>query len=212
MKAISHLSPNQLELLKETSYLGMGHATSALSQLLGHPLNLTVPQVSILPLEEIPSHIGRKDELVAGLHLKVRGDARGNILILLPRKSVISILRMLTGKRIAQGIVLSEEERSVLRELGNILSSAYLTALSNLLGAPLIPSIPGLAFDMAGAVIDYLLIELAKAGGEAMIIETDFESLENDVSGRLLLFLDSKSMASFLQLHPTPIPGPRKHE
>jgi len=87
--------------------------------------------------------------------------------------------------------------------LGNILASAYLTALSKQLGVPLIPSIPGLAFDMAGAVVDHLLIELAAAGGEAMIIETDFMSLENEVSGRLFLFLDSPSIATYLRLHPS---------
>jgi len=208
MKDPSPLSSSQLDLLKESSYLGMGHATSALSQLLGHPLSLTVPRVSILPLEEIPGHIGRKEEVVAGLYIKVRGNARGNILILLPRRSVTSIIRMLTGKQTGQGLGLSEEERSVLREVANILASSYLTALSKQLEVHLIPSIPGLAFDMAGAVIDYLLIELAKAGGEAMIIETDFMSLENEISGRLFLFLDSMSMASYLELHPSLVPGP----
>jgi len=140
---------------------------------------------------------------VAGLYLKVRGDATGNILILLPRKSVISVIRMLTGKRRAQSLILTEEERSVLRELANILASSYLTALSNLLGVPLIPSIPGLAFDMAGAVVDYLLIQLGKAG-EAMIIETEFASPENEVSGRLFLFLDPQSTPYFLSFHPQP--------
>ncbi|MDH7501037.1 MAG: chemotaxis protein CheC, partial [candidate division NC10 bacterium] len=186
---------------------GMGHATSALSQLLGHPLSLTVPRVSILPLEEIPGHIGGKEEVVAGLYLRVRGDARGNILILLPRRSVTSVLWMLTGNETGGGLGLSEEERSVLRELGNILASAYLIALSKQLGVPLIPSIPGLAFDMAGAVVDYLLIELAAAGREAMIIETNFMSPENEVSGRLFLFLDSPSIAAYLRLHPTTLPG-----
>lgn len=204
MTAFSDLTPTQLDSLKEISYLGMSHATSALSQLLGHPLTLTVPRVSVLPLNEIPIHIGGKEKLVAGLYLKVRGDIKGNILILLPRKSVASIIRMLTGKTAAPGMILSEEEMSVLKELANILASAYLTALSNLLKVPLIPSIPGLAFDMAGAVVDCLLIELGREGGDAMIIETDFEAPEKEVSGRLLLFLDRESMPFLLRLAPKP--------
>jgi chemotaxis protein CheC len=204
MSSLPDLTPTQLDSLKQISYLGMSHATSALSQLLDHPLDLTVPRVLVLPLNEIPIHIGGKEELVAGLYLKVRGDIKGNILILLPRKSVTSIIRMLTGKTTTHGMILSEEERSVLKELANILASAYLTALSNLLKVPLIPSIPGLAFDMAGAVVDYLLIELGREGGDAMIIETDFETPKREVSGRLLLFLDRESMPLLLRLSPQP--------
>jgi chemotaxis protein CheC len=198
MDASFRPSPKQIDALKELSHLGMNHATSALSQLLGQPLTLAVPEVSILSLPGISQHIGGKKELVAGLFLKVRGIAKGYILILLPRKSVISIIKMLTGRKTAQTMILSEEDASALKELGNILASAYLTALSNLLGIPLIPSIPELAFDMAGAVVEYLVIELGKMGSETIAVETRFENHENEVSGRLILFLDPKSTPAFL--------------
>jgi len=202
MDILANLTESQLDALKEISHIGMGHAATALSQLLGHPLALTVPQVSILPLADIPRHIGGEEELMAGLYLKIRGDAKGNILILLPRQSVLSIIHMLTGKKATSTMILTEEERSVLKELANILASSYLTALSNLLGVLLIPSIPGLAFDMAGAVVDYLLIELGEVGGVVMIIETRFENRESKISGRLFLLPDPESMPVLLRLLP----------
>lgn len=200
MKSLSDLTSTQIDALKNISYLGMSHATTALSQLLDHPLSLAVPQVRVLPLTDIPYHIGGEEELVAGLFLKVRGEVKGHILILLPRRSVISVLSLLTRKKARGAFVLTEEEISILKEMANILASSYLTALSNLLKTPLIPSIPGLAFDMAGAVVDHLLIELSQVGGMAMIIETRFENPEKGVWGRLFLLHDLESVPAFLRL------------
>ena len=50
----------------------------------------------------------------------------------------------------------------------------------------LIPSVPMLAYDMAGAVVDYVLIDLSKAGDLAMMVETDFTgdpTQEFDIKG-----------------------------
>ena len=50
---------------------------------------------------------------------------------------------------------MNEINASTLKEVGNILASAYLNALGSLLHMTLIPSVPLLAYDMAGAVVDY---------------------------------------------------------
>jgi chemotaxis protein CheC len=198
-KALSDLTEEQLSALREMSHAGMVHATAAISQLLGHPLTLTVPRVSIVPLGHIPGQIGGEEEWVAGLYFKIRGDVKGNILVLIPWNGVLSVIRTLTGKRTAQPMALTEDETSVLKELANILTSAYLTALSNLLGVLLIPSIPGLAFDMVGAVVDSLLIERGQLEELAMVIETRFENPASGVMGRLVLLPDPESLPDFLE-------------
>jgi chemotaxis protein CheC len=201
-KLLSDLSEGQLNALREMSHAGMVHAAAALSQLLGYPLTLTFSEVSVLPLIEIPGWIGGEEEWVAGLHFKIRGNVRGNILVLFPWPSVLSIIQILTGKKAAQRMALTEEEKSVLKEVANILTSAYLTALSNLLGVLLIPSIPGLAFDMVGAVVDSLLIERGQLGDVALVIETRFGHPANGVAGRLILLPDAESLPAFFERLP----------
>jgi chemotaxis protein CheC len=197
-KALSDLTEGQLNALRDMSHAGMVHATAAISQLLGHPLTLSVPRVSVVPLGQIPGQIGGEEEWVAGLYFKIRGDFKGNILVLIPWNGVLSVIRTLTGRRTVQSLALTEEETSVLKELANILTSAYLTALSNLLGVLLIPSIPGLAFDMVGAVVHSLMIERGQLEEVAMVIETRFENPANGVAGRLILLPDPGSLPDFL--------------
>lgn len=196
--ALSDLTEGELSALREMSHAGMVHATAAVSQLLGHPLTLSVPRVSVVPLGKIPDQIGGEEEWVAGLYFKIRGDVKGDILVLIPWNGVLSVLQTLTGKKAVHSMALTEEETSVLKELGNILTSAYLTALSNLLGVLLIPSIPGLAFDMVGAVVNSLITERGQVEEAAMVIETRFENPVNGVAGRLILLPDPESLSDFL--------------
>ena len=48
---------------------------------------------------------------------------------------------------------MDEIARSAMEEIGNILSSSYLSALADFTGLRLNHSVPALAIDMAGAIV-----------------------------------------------------------
>ncbi len=195
-----NLSFKQLDLLKELATIGAGHATTALYQMIGHKIYLEVPRVNVIPISEVPDAIGGAERLVMGLFLKIYGDATGSILILFPIESASSLLCMLLGdKKYDSLAILNEREISALKELGNILSASYLNAIARLLNIVIIPSVPGFSCDMAGAVIDYILIELGKIGNVALLIETLFSSAESNIKGHFFLLPDPSSMKVFLK-------------
>ena len=89
----------------------------------------------------------------------------------------------------------------MMKEVGNILASAYLSALGNLLNKTLIPSVPLLAYDMAGAVVDHALIDLSQSGDFAMMIETDFGGEPDQglaIKGHFFLLPDPATLNIFL--------------
>ena len=167
------LNSVQLDTLKEVSNIGMGHAATALSQMIGQRVNLTVPNVTITEISQVPEHLGGAEKMMVGITLQILGDARGSIMLLFPEESAHRLLCSLLGQQ-EKGLVMTEVSVSALKEVGNILASAYLSALGNLLNKTLIPSVPLLAYDMAGAVVDHALIDLSQSGDFAMMIETDF--------------------------------------
>jgi len=167
------LNSVQLDTLKEVSNIGMGHAATALSQMIGQRVNLTVPNVTITEISQVPEHLGGAEKMMVGITLQILGDARGSIMLLFPEESAHRLLCSLLGQQ-KKGLVMTEVSVSALKEVGNILASAYLSALGNLLNKTLIPSVPLLAYDMAGAVVDHVLIDLSQSGDFAMMIETDF--------------------------------------
>ena len=167
------LNSVQLDTLKEVSNIGMGHAATALSQMIGQRVNLTVPNVTVAEISQVPEHLGGAEKMMVGITLQILGDARGSIMLLFPEESAHRLLCSLLGQQ-EKGLVMTEVSVSALKEVGNILASAYLSALGKLLNKTLIPSVPLLAYDMAGAVVDHVLIDLSQSGDFAMMIETDF--------------------------------------
>ena len=190
----------QMDILKETSNIGMGHAATALSQMIGHPVKLRVPHVTITKISQVPEYLGGAEKMMVGITLQVLGDARGSILLLFPQESAHRLLCNLTGDQ-GKVLIMNEVTISALKEVGNILSSAYLSALGSMLHKTLIPSVPLLAYDMAGAVVDYVLIDLSKSSDLAMLVETDFigeSSSDLAIKGHFFLIPDPSTLDMFL--------------
>ena len=192
----------QLDALKEISNIGMGHAATALSQMIGQRINLRVPKVSVIEISAVPEHLGGAETLMVGITLQILGDARGSIMLLFPQESAHRLVCCLL-RREERALVMNELTVSALKEVGNILASAYLSAIGNLLHRTLIPSVPLLAYDMAGAVVDYVLIDLSKGGSLALMVETDFSGeagLGNQIRGHFFMMPDPQTLEIFLRV------------
>ena len=195
---ILHLSAMQLDALREVGNIGAGNAATALSQIINHKIDMTVPRVAILPLGEVPDVVGGAETMVAGVYLKVYGLAPGSILFLLPYSSAFSLVDMLMGRQHGETKTLSVIDESALMEIGNILAGSYLNALSHFTQLTLLPSIPALAIDMAGALLSVMLIQLGQVGDHALVIETEFSTETNDVKGHFFLIPDPGSLGTIL--------------
>ncbi len=191
------MKDEDLDALKEISNIGAGNAVTALHQMTHRVVTLEVPAVNVLPFSSVVETLGGPEEEVLGLFFRVYGGSRGNMLLVLPRSSAEALLALLfngpTPRR-----ALGEMEISALKEVGNILTSSYLTAVSALLNIALIPSIPAFAMDMAQAVVDLLLIELAEVTEQALVIQTDFASRDHSFSGHFFFLPDPRSIETLL--------------
>jgi len=196
------LSERQLDLLQEVSNIGMGHAATALSQLLNRTIQMQVPRLTMTGFDEVSDLLGGAERLVAGVNLKVLGAARGDILMIFPLESAERLLADLVG---ITGATPFDEELGVstLLEIGNILASSYLTALGQMLGNTLIPSVPRMMVDKAGSVVDGALIEQSRSADLALMIETEFfddTGRETPIRGHFFLLPDPETLHVLRQL------------
>jgi len=194
------------------SEAGARNAATALSQILGRPLRLAVPWARVLPLEKVKEMAGGASRVVCALSLKVYGEARGNLLVVFRREQLPILLGLVVPRAHAaptgagDGHTLNDMERSALMEIGNILACAYLNALSHLLGVSLLPSIPGLAVDMVGAVTDHLLIELAALADSAVVLASQVHEPASGLKGSIFFLPHPSALAvlSRAQVHRAP--------
>lgn len=195
----SKLTDNQLDALMEMSNVGVGHAATAFSQLMGTTVNIKVPQVSVLEVSEVPEKLGGPERSVVGLFFKILGDASGNMLLIFPDESAIKMVSLLLNKNEDEIDMNSDLVISALNEVGNILASAYLSALGAMLSITLIPSTPNISFDMAGAIVDQTLIELCSMEDRALFIKTNFSINEDKLSGDFFLMPDPETLNVILE-------------
>ncbi|MEE8477106.1 MAG: chemotaxis protein CheC, partial [Gemmatimonadales bacterium] len=89
-----------------------------------------------------------------------------------------------------------EMEESALKEVGNILSSAYLNALSDFMGMMLVPSVPTMVVDYAAAVLTSTYLTFGNERDVVLCVETQFHFKEEkkDVPAHFLLLPDMASL------------------
>src|SRR5512145_102319 len=95
MDDVRDLKALQLDALREVANIGAGHAATALSQMTQRTIMISVPEVNIVPLEEVPELLGRPDEVIAGVLMHVMGDLTGRTLLIFPEVSAQAVCDIL---------------------------------------------------------------------------------------------------------------------
>lgn len=189
----------EFDVLTEIGNIGAGNATTALSQLINAKIDMNVPKVEMLTFAELAEIIGGAETLVAGILLNLEGDIEGSMLFILENSAAKLFVQQLMGCGTSNENEFSEMEMSALQEIGNIISGAYLSAISGMTNLTINVSVPSLAFDMAGAILSVPAIEFGKLGDKALLIESLFKDLEVDITGYFILIPTMESYGRIMK-------------
>jgi chemotaxis protein CheC len=153
MTDLMSLKPMQLDALREVANIGAGHAATALSQMTGQRIMISVPRLTVTALEDVPPHIGMPEEPVAAVLMTMLGDLTGRTMLVFPKPTAMRLAEMMLRRPAGSCTALGDLEQSAIMEAGNILSGAHMNALSEFMGIMLLPSPPSLVIDMSRAVL-----------------------------------------------------------
>lgn len=170
---LEEMSDEYFDVLRELGNIGAGNATTALSQMMQCKVDMSVPQVRLMEFKELGKIMGGEEIIMAGIYLGIEGDIAGSIMFLLEKQAARHLVDKLMGMSM-EGEEFSEMEFSALKEVGNIITAAYLNSLSSLTGLRIQPSVPDLTVDMAGAILSVPAIEFGALGDKMLLIQTQF--------------------------------------
>lgn len=126
------------------------------------------------------------------------GDMQGSLMFLLDEESARKLLSdMMLGQEV--GNLTDELPMSAMMEVGNIISSSYLNALSFFSNLTIIPSTPAFAYDMAGAILGTILYEVSELSDQVLLIETDFLGNGEAIRGHFFVLPDLPSLGILLK-------------
>jgi chemotaxis protein CheC len=195
---LSLLNSFHLDVLKEIGNIGAGNAATALAKLLNKKVEMKVPQIRIMGFSEVNEVLGGAETPVVGILLAVLGDISGYILFVLEQSAANTLVNILMSKKPDEEMEYNEITLSALKEIGNILTSSYLSALSALTGLTIKPDVPALAIDMAGAILSVPAIEFGKTTDTVLYIETEFIEGKDRVIVDFFLVPDTESYIRLL--------------
>lgn len=171
------ISRLQLDALREIANIGSGNAATALSTLLQRRIAMSVPEVWAVSFEQMAGIIGQMDDPQAVVYVKVEGEAPGKAVFFFPIPSAMIVAQALFQTEDQLDLYADELAQSALKEVGNIMVSSFLIALTKFSGIPLHPSVPVLAVDMAGAILDAILLEEGTLDDSVLFIDTQLSGI-----------------------------------
>ena len=193
------LSKEQIDALKEVGTIGGGHAANALSQLTNKKIMISVPEVKVAHLRKIVELAGPPENLVVSIYMNLMGDTQGSALLVFPRQSAFTLVDILMKRPTGQTKFLKEIDYSALKEVGNILAGAFLTTLAEFINISLIPSVPLMAYDMIGAILEALAIEYGSDSDHIFCIQTEFIDPSFKIEGTFLLVFNREALDKIIE-------------
>src|SRR5690242_10982954 len=95
MDDIRSLKAIQLDALREVANIGAGHAATALSQMIGGTIMISVPTINVSRLEEVPPQISAPEEPVAAVLMHMLGDLTGRTLLVFPKPTAVRLASLM---------------------------------------------------------------------------------------------------------------------
>lgn len=182
------------DILKEVANIGAGNAATAFSGMIGQKINMTVPKVELIDIQDLPAITGDEEEYIACIMINFSGEISGKILLVVDMENVEKILKLIFSTDDLPG---KEMQHSALNELGNILSGAYLKAINDFTDLDLDQSVPAMAYDMAGAVLSSSVIDYSQTEDFILLLETEFLAGEEKIE-LFYFFIPEKDSLDFL--------------
>ncbi|WP_214848896.1 chemotaxis protein CheC [Exiguobacterium sp. s138] len=193
------LNRMEQDVFREIGNIGAAHAATALSTLLGQPVEIEVPSADLEGFSTIIERVGGAETYTAGALLRFSGDIKASLLFLMPLKDAEKLVSQLLQQPFQ---FFSEHHAlgvSAWEEIGNILIGAYARSISDWLDLSVHVTVPASAFDMVGAILEVALLESTKFGNMAVYIDTRLSSSGNDLNGHLLLLPEEGAFDSVFQ-------------
>ena len=198
IKNYDDLDLMQLDALREIGNIGSGNAATALSATIGKPVNIEVPTVRILDINEAVEILGGPEKLVAGILIKLEEGIRGAMMSIQSLEVVNLMLESLLGTTVESFEDLDEMQISAISEIGNILMGSYVNAISDMTGMAINLSVPGISVNMVGGMITVPMAMYCYEAEKIMMIEGNFTFEGTTHKNNLLLIPDVESLKRVL--------------
>lgn len=194
MGACDNFNELQLDVMREIGNIGAGNACTALSVLLGSPIDMSVPNVHLLGFDSTSEYLGGDDSIVLGIRIDVCDDLTGMMFHIVKKDFAERIINTFYEKHIDSLDALDDMDVSVLSEMANITSGAYANSIATLTNMMVNIGAPEQNCSTVKEILQIPLESFANSGDKILIIDEQFIIGENELTSNMILILENDSL------------------
>ncbi len=187
------------DVLREIGSIGTGNAATSISSILGCDVSISLPDIQILGFSEAVSFLGDPEEPIIAVVTEMKGGITGLMMFLMRIDFAKTMIKALAGIEIEDYNDIDDYSTSVITEIGNILISSYISSLSSFTDLDVNLSVPAIAVNMLGGVIDAPVAEIGHETNKLMLISGRFIIGNEQHESNLLLIPSVKSLGAILE-------------
>jgi len=202
-KIAKSLDDNEIDLLKEVGNICVGNSTGILSQLLGGIVEVQVPDLELLTIEELSGYIKEKGKLVYGVNAEISSQIQGTIFLLFPEKDSLKIIEKFLHNVDVSGSDSIRFGISIIKEVAGIALFAYINTLSSLIKKLILTSVPNFLSGTSDELLNMILREY-EHWGNICVVHTAFKEKSLNIEGGFYLILDKVSTDMVLRFMQSP--------
>lgn len=198
----NQLSSLQIDALQEIANIGGSNAATCLSQLVGSPVKIIAPTMSLVPISNYITEVALKnDQMTVVAKMDVMGGTPGNMLFFINYKGASHLVDLLLGRKKHDNNFDKEMdivELQVIKQVSIILAASYLYALSKFLQMTIVPGDPIVRTLTMGEAIDHILTPMSQMLQNGFFIRNEFLESYSKIEGHLLFLPYQQALETIL--------------
>lgn len=160
-------------------------ASTAMKDWTSGQVMLSLSGVEELPLEEVSAALELGESMSIMVVIDVVGAFGGQLILQFDADGAGQLVACLLGRTAFPLEAWSKLDISALAETGNILASAYLNRITQLVGCRVMPSPPTVVQDFAAGVLESAVISQAMSGEHVLLCRTQFQLRSEPITWNL---------------------------
>jgi chemotaxis protein CheC len=187
----------------------MKHAGAALGSMSGQIVEVQTPQLRRCSAADVLAMAGGPESVVLAVYVGINGSLQGHALLLFSPEDAHRLAKILLAGLLGPGelpmersdnvLAYDELELSALQEAGNVTISAFLNELGSHLHEAVMPTPPQVVIEMAGAVLDAVLLDLVSEADQVLAAKTTFSEGGRAIDGTLFVLPRADSLQVLLK-------------
>ena len=194
MGTYDNLNEVQLDALKEIGNIGAGNACTALSVLLGEPVDMTIPNLQFLDFDKTAEALGGKNHVVLGIKINITDDLSGMMFHIVQKPFAEKIINTYYKRELNSFEELDEMDSSVMNEMGNITSGVYANSIASLTGLQVNITIPEQCCNTVDEILKIPQNSYSKLGERVLLVDEKYVIAGTEISSNMIMILEEESL------------------